>query len=191
MTPGLLLAFDDEQPAAEALAAALAVPWSLVQRHRFPDGESKLRLPPTLPADVLVLRGLHQPHDKLVELLITLPAARALGACRILLVAPYLAYMRQDMAFNPGEAVSQRHIAALLAAHVDGLITVDPHLHRIASLDEVMPGCRSLALSAAPLLGAWVARHVPGALLLGPDEEALQWVAAAGQAQGLDHAVCR
>jgi ribose-phosphate pyrophosphokinase len=126
----------------------------------------------------------------LVELLITLPAARALGARRILLVAPYLAYMRQDMAFTPGEAVSQRHIAALLAAHVDGLITVDPHLHRIASLDEVMPGCRSMALSAAPLLGAWVARHVPGALLLGPDEEALQWVAAAGRAHGLDHAVC-
>lgn len=190
MTPGLLLAFDDEQPTAQALAAALGVPWALVQRHRFPDGESKLRLPPRLPPDVLVLRGLHQPHDKLVELLITLPAARALGAQRLLLVAPYLAYMRQDMAFVPGEAVSQRHIAALLAAHVDGLITVDPHLHRIASLDEVMPGCRSLALSAAPLLGAWVARHVPGALLLGPDEEALQWVAAAGQAQALDHAVC-
>ena len=190
MSPGLLLAFDDEQPAARALAAALAVPWALVQRHRFPDGESKLRLPPTLPAEVLLLRGLHQPHDKLVELLITLPAARALGAQRILLVAPYLAYMRQDMAFTPGEAVSQRHIAALLAAHVDGLVTVDPHLHRIASLDEVMPGCRSRALSAAPLLGAWVARHVPGALLLGPDEEALQWVAAAGRAHGLDHAVC-
>jgi ribose-phosphate pyrophosphokinase len=190
MTPGLLLAFDDELPAAQALAQALAVPWALVQRHRFPDGESKLRLPATLPAEVLVLRGLHQPHDKLVELLITLPAARALGARRILLVAPYLAYMRQDMAFAPGEAVSQRHIAALLAAYTDGLITVDPHLHRIASLDEVMPGCRSLALTAAPLLGAWVAQQVPGALLLGPDEEALQWVSAAGAAQGLAHAVC-
>jgi ribose-phosphate pyrophosphokinase len=190
MNPGLLLGFDDEQAAGQALAQALGVPWAVVQRHRFPDGESKLRLPPALPPEVLLLRGLHQPHDKLVELLITLPAARELGARRIVLVAPYLAYMRQDMAFTPGEAVSQRHIAALLASQVDGLITVDPHLHRIASLDAVMPGCRSLALSAAPLLGAWVAQRVPGALLLGPDEEALQWVAAAGAAHGLDHAVC-
>lgn len=190
MTPDLLLAFDDEQAAAQALAAALGVPWALVQRHRFPDGESKLRLPATVPAKLLVLRGLQQPHHKLVELLITLPAARALGARQILLVSPYLAYMRQDMAFSPGEAVSQRHIAALLAAHVDGLITVDPHLHRIRTLDEVMPGCRSQALTAAPLLGAWVAQRVPGALLLGPDEEAQQWVAAAGLAHGLDHAVC-
>ena len=190
MNPGLLLGFDDEQTAGQALAQALGVPWALVQRHRFPDGESKLRLPPALPAELLLLRGLHQPHDKLVELLITLPAARALGARRIVLVAPYLAYMRQDMAFTPGEAVSQRHIAALLASQVDGLITVDPHLHRIASLDEVMPGCPNRALTAAPLLGAWVAQRVPGALLLGPDEEALQWVAAAGAAHGLDHAVC-
>ena len=191
MHAGLLLAFDDEQLLARSLAAALDLPLALVERHRFPDGESKLRLPPALPAELLLLRGLHQPNDKLVELLIALPAARALGARRIVLVSPYLAYMRQDMAFTPGEAVSQRHIAALLAAHVDGLITVDPHLHRIASLDEVMPGCPNRALSAAPLLGEWVARQVPGALLLGPDEEALQWVAAAGRAHGLDHAVCR
>jgi ribose-phosphate pyrophosphokinase len=190
MNPGLVLAFDDEQGPATALAQALGTPWALVERHRFPDGESRLRLPPALPADLLVYRGLQQPNHKLVELLITLPAARALGARRILLVTPYLAYMRQDMAFNPGEAVSQRHVAALLASQVDGLVTVDPHLHRIASLDEVMPGCKGVALSAAPLLGAWVAQQVPGALLLGPDEEALQWVAAAGRAHGLDHAVC-
>ena len=191
MTPGLVLAFDDELPAAEALADALAVPLALVQRHRFPDGESKLRLPPQLPAQLVLLRGLQQPDQKLVELLITLPAARALGAQQILLVSPYLAYMRQDMAFTPGEAVSQRHVAALLGSQVDGLITVDPHLHRIASLDEVLPArCRGVALSAAPLLGAWVAQRVPGALLLGPDEEAGQWVAAAGTALGLDHAVC-
>jgi len=191
MSPELLLAFDDEWPLAEALAAALALPLQRIERHRFPDGESKLKLPAALPARVALLRGLQDPNSKLVELLIAAPAARALGAQELLLVSPYLAYMRQDMAFTPGEAVSQRHIAALLASQVDALVTIDPHLHRIASLDEVMPGCRSRALTAAFALGAWVAARVPQALLLGPDEEALQWVAQAGQAQGLDHAVCR
>ena len=190
MNPGLLLAFDDEAMPAQALAAELDIGLALVQRHRFPDGESRLLLPPRLPEQLLLFRGLHHPHDKLVELLITVPAARELGARQVVLVCPYLAYMRQDMAFNPGEAVSQRHIAALLAGQVDGLITVDPHLHRIQSLDEVMPGRRNRALSAASLLGDWVASHVPGALLLGPDEEALQWVQAAGQAHGLAYAVC-
>ncbi|MBI5259582.1 MAG: ribose-phosphate diphosphokinase [Burkholderiales bacterium] len=190
MTPQLLLAFDDEWPLAEALATALAVPLKPITRHRFPDGELKLTLPPALPERVALLRGLHQPNDKLVELLISAPAARELGARELLLVCPYLAYMRQDIAFSPGEAVSQRHIAGLLARVVDALVTIDPHLHRIASLDEVMPGCRARALTAAGALGGWVSQRVPDALLLGPDEEALQWVAEAGRAHGLDHAVC-
>lgn len=191
MTPELLLAFDDEWRLAQSLAAELGIDAKCIERHRFPDGELKLKLPPTLPANVALLRGLHQPNDKLVELLIAAPAARELGARELLLVCPYLAYMRQDMAFTPGEAVSQRHIAALLGSQVQALVTIDPHLHRISSLDEVMPHCRSRSLTAAAALGAWVAKRLPQALLLGPDEEALQWVSQAGLAHGLDHAVCR
>jgi ribose-phosphate pyrophosphokinase len=102
MTPALLLHFDDESALAASLAQALAVPAAVITRHRFPDGESRLTLPPVLPAEVLLLRGLHQPNEKLAELAIAAPTARALGAQRLLLVAPYLAYMRQDMAFHPG-----------------------------------------------------------------------------------------
>jgi len=192
MTPGLVLAFDDETAPAQALATALGVPLATIRRHLFPDGETRLNLPPELPARVVLFRGLQQPNAKLAELAIAAPAARALGARELVLVSPYLAYMRQDIAFTPGEAVSQRHIAALLGWLFDGLVTVDPHLHRIASLDEVMPGTCSAAVSAAPLLGAWVAARLGReALLLGPDEEAEQWVKAAAIAHGLDHAVCR
>jgi ribose-phosphate pyrophosphokinase len=60
----------------------------LVQRHRFPDGELKLTLPTPLQGTVLLYRSLHQPNEKLVELLISAPAARALGAERLLLVCP-------------------------------------------------------------------------------------------------------
>ena len=186
-----LLAFDDEAVLAQALAEALGCGWSLVERHRFPDGETRLRLPATLPATVVVLRGLQDPNAKLTELLLAAAGARALGAARLLLVAPYLAYMRQDMAFTPGEVVSQRHLGALLAAAFEGVVTVDPHLHRVATLDEVLPGRRGVAVSAAALLGAHVAQRLPDALLLAPDEEAGQWVRAAAVAQGLDHAVCR
>lgn len=188
--PQALLAFDDEQPLAQALAAALAVPLHRIERHRFPDGELKLRLPAQLQSTVVLLRSLHQPNEKLVELLLTAPGARAVGAQRLLLAAPYLAYMRQDIAFHPGEVVSQRHIGALLAETFDGLVTVDPHLHRIDSLDEVMPACVAVSLSAAELLGDWLAAHVDRPLLLGPDEEAAQWVERAARAHHLDHACC-
>ncbi len=54
----LLLAFDDERPLAEPLARALGVPLRGIERHVFPDGESRLRLPPQLPRRVALLRGL-------------------------------------------------------------------------------------------------------------------------------------
>jgi ribose-phosphate pyrophosphokinase len=186
----MLLAFEDEMVLARELAAALHMPLAQVQSHSFPDGETRLRLPPRLPAHTVLLRGLHQPNNKLTTLLLAAAGARELGAQRLTLVSPYLAYMRQDMAFVPGEVVSQRHLGGLLAAAFDAVITVDPHLHRVATLDEVVPGRRGVALSAAPLLGAMLAQAWPGALLLAPDEEAAQWVRAAAQGQGLDHAVC-
>ena len=186
----LLLAFDDERHLGEPLAAALGVPLHWIDRHRFPDGESRLRLPPRLPPQVALLRGLHRPNDKLAELMIAAPAARELGAAQLTLVCPYLAYMRQDMAFTPGEAVSQRHIGQALATWFDWVITVDPHLHRVATMDEVLPGRRGVALSAAALLGAWAARHAHSPVLLGPDEEAAPWVRRAAHAQGLQHGTC-
>ncbi len=187
----MLLAFDDEAPLAQRLAQALGWAFCLIEVHQFPDGETRLRLPPVLPPHTALLRGLQQPNDKLAPLLLAAAGARELGAARLTLVSPYLAYMRQDMAFTPGEVVSQRHLGSLLAGAFDAVITVDPHLHRVATLEQVVPGRRGLALSAAPLLGEHVARQVPRALLLAPDEEAGQWVRAAAAAQGLDHAVCR
>ena len=191
MMAELVLAFAGELAQGRALAAQLGVDCEQVHVHRFPDGELRLQLPARLPQRIVVLRSLHQPNDKLVELTIAAPAARDLGARELILVCPYLAYMRQDMAFSPGEAVSQRHVAALLAGLFDGLVTVDPHLHRIASLDAVMPGCRTRTPTAAALLGDWVAQHVPRPLLLGPDEESAQWVGEAGRHRRIEHAVCR
>jgi ribose-phosphate pyrophosphokinase len=186
----LLLAFNDETTLAQRLAAALSCPLQIIERHSFPDGETRLRLPPQLPQRVLLLRGLQQPNAKLTELLLAAAGARDLGARQLVLLCPYLAYMRQDAAFSPGEVVSQKHLGALLAASFDAVITVDPHLHRVPTMEAVVPGRRGIALTAAPLLGAHIARQVPRAMLLAPDEEAGQWVRLAAQASGLDHTIC-
>jgi ribose-phosphate pyrophosphokinase len=187
---GALLYFEDETPAALRLAEAADLVPHRVQRHRFPDGEIQLTLPADLPPRVVLLRSLHQPNDKLTELLLAAPTARQLGAKHLSLVAPYLAYMRQDMAFAPGQAVSQRIVGAWLATLFDAVITVDPHLHRVATLAEAVPASQAITLSAAPLLGDWIAQHRPGAFLLGPDSESAQWVTQAAAAHGMQHAVC-
>lgn len=187
----MLLAFDDEWDTAQRLAAAAGLAPARIARHRFPDGEFKLTLPPQLPARTALLRTLAQPNEKLVELLLAARTARELGARHLTLVAPYLGYMRQDTAFAPGEAVSQRIVGAFLAGLFDRVITVDPHLHRIGQLRQAVPLDEAIALSAAPAIGAFLRERCPGALLLGPDAEAEQWVRAAAQAGGFDWACAR
>jgi ribose-phosphate pyrophosphokinase len=187
---GALLYFEDEAPAALRLAETSGLMPHRVERHCFPDGEMQLTLPSHLPPRVVLLRSLHQPNEKLTELLLIAPTARQLGAVHLCLVAPYLAYMRQDTAFAPGQAVSQRIVGAWLATLFDEVITVDPHLHRVSSLAQAVPARQAIALSAAPLLGNWIAQHRPGAFLLGPDRESAQWVTQAAAAHGFQHAVC-
>jgi ribose-phosphate pyrophosphokinase len=190
MQAPLLLHFDDEAAAAARLAAAGGFELARIDRHRFPDDELRLRLPPRLPPRVLLYRSLARPNEKLVELLLAARAARELGAARLALVAPYLAYMRQDIAFHDGEVVSQRIVGAFLAGLFDALVTVDPHLHRVATLAEAVPLADAVALSAAPLLGELIAARRRRPLLIGPDAEAAQWVGRAAARHGLEHAVC-
>lgn len=186
----LLLCFVDEQTLAHKLADASGMALATIQSHVFPDGEIKLQLPDRLPKRVVVLRSLHQPNTKLIELLLTARTARQLGAQHLTLVAPYMAYMRQDIAFQPGETVSQRIVGQFLAELFDAVITVDPHLHRVSSLQQAIPTAQALALTAAPLLADFVFQKIPNALLIGPDEESEQWITAAAQTHQLDHAVC-
>jgi ribose-phosphate pyrophosphokinase len=185
----MLLHFDDERDYAERLATAAGLAMAPIQRHRFPDGELKLRLPTPVGAHAVMLRSLHRPNEKLVELLLAARAARDLGARHLTLVAPYLAYMRQDAAFAPGEAVSQRIVGRWLAELFDAIVTIDPHLHRVGSLNEAVPAVTAVALSAAPLIGA--SFHGADALMLGPDAEAEPWVRDAAAAAGCEAAVCR
>lgn len=189
-TPQLLLHVAEDQATAQRIGDAAGIPCAVIERHRFPDGELKLRLPAALPDHVVILRSLDQPNEKLVELLLTASTARTLGAKQLTLVAPYLAYMRQDMAFQSGEAVSQRIVGPFLAELFDALITVDPHLHRVATLQEAVPVTRGVVLSGAPLLADLIARHHARPLLIGPDAESAQWIAQAAQRHGFDHGVC-
>jgi len=185
-----LLYFADEQASAERIAQEGLFKLAKIERHRFPDGELKLRLPETLPAHVCVLRTLNDPNEKLIELLLTAKAARQLGARFLTLVAPYLAYMRQDIAFNPGEAVSQRIVGRFLADLFDAVITVDPHLHRISRLQEAVPVGKVIVLSGALQLSDLIAARLKNPLLLGPDQESEQWIAQAASRHGFDYSVC-
>jgi ribose-phosphate pyrophosphokinase len=185
----MILAFPDYLNQSQRLADRLNMELVEVDVHYFPDGESLVRLPPSLPEHVILCRSLNQPNDKLIELLLCATTARQLGAKRLTLVAPYLCYMRQDIANQPGEAVSQRIIGKLLASLFDDVITVDPHLHRISSLDQAIPIKRAISLTAAGEIGRFLKQKQNHALLMGPDSESEQWVANIAKQIGFDYGI--
>src|SRR5512134_1016436 len=99
---------------AKRIASLLGVPMLEIELHRFPDGELRVTTGPAA-ATTIIYAPLDRPNDKLVALLFACDALRRGGAKRLVLVAPYLCYMRQDAAFRPGEAISQRVVGRLLA----------------------------------------------------------------------------
>ena len=177
-------AFEECLEPAQALARELGTACEPVAVHRFPDGESLVRVNGKAGTAILY-RSLDDPNAKIVELLLAASALRDGGARRVVLVTPYLAYMRQDVAFHPGEAVSQKVIGHLIAGHFDGLVTFDAHLHRIARLGEAVPGIAAINLSAAPVLSLAI-EPAERPVLVGPDSESRQWVEAIASPHGLD-----
>jgi ribose-phosphate pyrophosphokinase len=179
-----VLGFAEYKGQAEALARALDAEFSEVACHQFPDEESLVQLPVPMGRTVALCRSLDRPNDKLIELLLAAETARTLGAERVVLVAPYLCYMRQDKAFASGQSVSQSIVGDFLARHFDAVVTVDPHLHRVASLREAVPAADAVAVSAAEPMGDFLNRQKGEVLVVGPDSESEQWAATIAAAAG-------
>lgn len=180
-------------PGNEALAASLSIEIGGergdAEIRRFPDGETYVRLDsPVAGQEIVLICTLDRPDAKLLPLLFLARLAKELGAARVGLVAPYLSYMRQDRRFKPGEAVTSAYFAEIISRSVDWMVTIDPHLHRRSSLKEIY-AIPARALGAAPLVSAWIRDRIKQPLLIGPDEESGQWVAAVAVAAGAPYVV--
>jgi ribose-phosphate pyrophosphokinase len=171
-----------EEAPAKRLAALLKAQAGPIDVHHFPDGESRVVAPASAPT-TMIYCSLNDPNRKLIELLLAASAFRDAGVRRLVLVAPYLCYMRQDVAFASGEAVSQRVIGRLLAGAFDRLITIEPHLHRTFALSDIFPGSEATALSVTPLFADLVKGDGAGDLIIvGPDVEARRWTQSLAEA---------
>lgn len=174
------------------LASRLGIPFHEIAVHGFPDGEIRVTAGPPAPTTI-VYASLDQPNEKLIALLFAAEALRRGGAKRIVLLAPYICYMRQDIAFRDGEAISQKAIGRLLAGVADRIITVDAHLHRTHDIATVFPGIEAVNLSAMPVIAETLRTEGidPATVVIGPDAESQPWVSDLAGRIGLSHTVAR
>ncbi len=80
-------------------------------------------------------------------------------------------------ALSAGEGITSAYFAKFLSAQIDWLVTVDPHLHRLKALNQIY-SVPAAALHAMPLIAGWIRETVRQPLIIGPDRESEQWVAA-------------
>ena len=172
----LLVALPGQETLGRDIARQLGLDFELLDVHQFPDGESLVTLPGELSgADVAFLATLNDPDRLALPLRFASATARELGALRVGLIAPYLAYMRQDRRFEAGQAVSAPLFADFLSESFDWLVTADPHLHRISDLKDLF-SIPTRKMSTAGTIARWITDHITDAFLVGPDEESRQWV---------------
>ena len=180
--------FADSIAFGRELSRHLQVKWTRIDVHRFPDGESLVRVRAPVVRHAIVVRSLNDPNVKLVETVLAADALRRAGSRRVTLVAPYLPYMRQDKVFVRGEPISQRVIGTWLGRSFDAVYTIEAHLHRVRQLAAVVPG-RARSLSAAPALADWLRRQ-RRVLVVGPDGESRPWIKAIAGTANLPWIVC-
>lgn len=177
----LLIAIPGCEDHAQRLATRLDADVIVPELRQFPDGELYVRIDRALPDDVAIVGNLH--GDNFLRIAFVAGTARDHGARRVGVVAPYLAYMRQDAVFKPGEGVTARYFGRLVSSTVDWLVTVDPHLHRYESLARVY-SIPTVIARAAPSIADWIASEVQHPVLVGPDAESVQWVSAVAERCG-------
>lgn len=189
MTAPLFIGMPGNEAMTHALAQMLGGDTGELELHAFPDGETYLRfLADVTGRPLVIVCTLDRPNAKFLPVIFAAATARELGAARVGLVAPYLAYMRQDRRFKPGEAVTSRQVAQLLSNAFDWLVTVDPHLHRYASLGDIYR-IPTRVVHAAPLISDWIRHNVSNPHIIGPDSESEQWVSAVAKDAGAPYSV--
>jgi len=187
----VVLALPDHAGLAQRVSELTATPSGVVASRQFPDGETYLRIDTECThKSVVLVCTLDRPDRKILPLLFLADTARALGARRVGLVAPYLAYLRQDRQFRAGEAVTSRTFARLLSRYVDWLVTIDPHLHRYHTLSDIYE-VPNRVVHAAPALAEWITTNVDRPVLVGPDVESAQWVTDVADRVGAPSVVMR
>jgi ribose-phosphate pyrophosphokinase len=182
--------FPESVVLGRGLARSLGIGSASIGVHQFPDGETLVRVSPSAGSPAILVQSLHNPNAKLIPTLLASDALRRSGAERVILVAPYLPYMRQDAVFHPGEPISQKVIAGILGNSFDHIVTIEPHLHRTHQLGDVFR-CSTHAISAAPILARWIQRTGRGSLIVGPDEESAPWIRAIADSAKLPWVVGR
>jgi len=181
----LIASFKETNQIAKNVAKKLKAQHEEIQVKQFPDGESCIRIEqnPQNKNFLIIQSFAKESNKKIIETILAAETAREHRAKKIILVATYLPYMRQDKQFNSYESVSAKTIVKLLSNYFDKIIAIDPHLHRIHSLKEISKNAKEI--TANNLISEYIKNNFSSDFqIVGPDKESFQWAKTIAKLSG-------
>jgi ribose-phosphate pyrophosphokinase len=171
----LIAAFPEVKGIGQRVAKELRAEYTTINVEDFPDSEFHLKLNRN-PRDkeVVIINSMAgNPDDKIIETVLAAGIAKDYKAKKVILVATYLPYMRQDKHFEKYDSFSSKHIIKLFN-EFDKIIAIDPHLHRIKNLNEIDRKAKSISVDS--LVADYIKnRFKKDFEIIGPDSESKQW----------------
>jgi ribose-phosphate pyrophosphokinase len=165
-----ILTGNANRPLAEAIGKELGIPLTEASVKRFSDQEVFVEILENVRGeDVFIVQPTSYPaNDNMMELLVTIDAARRGSARRITAVVPYFGYARQDRKSAPRSPISAKLVANLITtAGADRVLTMDLHAGQIQGFFDIPVD----NLHAAPVFARDIAEHyeTDNLLIVSPD----------------------
>ncbi len=159
---------------------------------KFPDDELHIRFNLELKdRSIILVQSFYKDiSDCIIEAIFSAKTAYELGAKKVILVAPYFPYLRQDKRFHKGEAISQNITAGLIDKYFDAVYILDPHLHRKSKLEELFK-IKSKKLTANALIADYIKKHIKTPIIIGPDEESYKWAKNVAEILGVESRILK
>lgn len=173
----IITSLKNSEKLAKNIAKNIKAVYSKTEVSTFPDGDMYLKFSSKLKGQKLIIVESFQPNsnDALLNIIFAAKNAKSLGAKKVVLVCPYLAFMRQDKRFNDGEAINAQIMSNLLNnSGLDRIITIDPHLHRIKKMKDIFT-IQAENLTANDIIADFIGKKFKNEIVIGPDWESYQW----------------
>ena len=135
-----IIACNSSKSLSEKISNHIGVPLADASIRTFNDREIFVEINENIRGeDAFIIQSTSHPaNDHLMELLITIDAARRGSARRITAVIPYYGYARQDRKTGPRTPITAKLVANLItSAGADRVLTMDLHAGQIQGFFDI------------------------------------------------------
>ena len=134
------LSFNSNKQLAESISSYVGIKLANATIRKFADGEIFVKINENIRGeDVYIIQSTSPPvNDHLMELLITIDAARRASARKITAVIPYFGYGRQDRKDEGRTSISAKLVANLITSSgANRVVTTDLHAGQIQGFFDI------------------------------------------------------